>query len=160
MRINLDLFPFVFGSFHRVSSLFTLIVTVTYKSIEYHKSVAMAMSRMEELPTPNSGTFAIQEAMSVGFTPMTDDGIVSPWLTKELERLFPYAPQRKYVSVLDTSLDSPSQFRVHPYAHISSCYEIKQLWLFGHISIYRNMTFVFPFLLCHSKRSSKAISKI
>ena len=62
------------------------------------------MSRMEELPTPNSGTFAIQETMSVGFMPMTDDGIVSPWLTKELERLFPFAPQRKYVSVLDTSL--------------------------------------------------------
>ena len=57
-------------------------------------------------------------------------------------------------------LYSQSQFRIHPYAHISSCYEIKQLWLFGHISIYRNMTFVFPFLLCHSKRSSTAISKI
>ena len=57
-------------------------------------------------------------------------------------------------------INSQSQFRIHPYAHISSCYEIKQLWLFGHISIYRNMTFVIPLLSCHSKRSNKPISKI
>ena len=58
------------------------------------------------------------------------------------------------------SVISQSQNRIYPYAHISSYYKIKQLWLFGHISIYRNMTFIFPFLLCHLKWSSKAISKI
>ena len=101
----------------------------------------MAKSRMEELPTPKSGTFAIQETMSVGFTPMTDDGIVSPWLTKELERLFPYAPQRKYVSVLDTSLDSQSQFRIHPFYLISTYFGEPKLFPSGHISIYQNMTY-------------------
>ena len=30
----------------------------------------------------------------------------------------------------------------------------------GHISVHRNMSFIFPFLFCHSKRSSKAISKL
>ena len=49
------------------------------------------------------------------------------------------------------SVISQSQNRIYPYAHISSYYKIKQLWLFGHISIYRNMTFIFPFLLCHLK---------
>ena len=68
-----------------------------------------------------------------------------------------FVPDEQFLSV---TMNSQSQFRFYPYAHISSCYEIKQLWLFGHISIYRNMTFVIPLLLCHSKRSSKPISKI
>ena len=45
----------------------------------------------------------------------------------------------------DLRLNSQSQFRIHPYDHIPSYYEIKQLSLSGHISIYRNMTVIFPF---------------
>ena len=60
----------------------------------------------------------------------------------------------------DDYLFSQSQFRIHPYDHISSCYEIKQLCLSGHISVYRNMTFVFPLLFGPSKQSSKAIAKL
>ena len=70
------------------------------------------------------------------------------------------SPNPKRKCWLITNIHSQSQFRIHPYDHISSCYEIKQLSSFGHIFVYRNMTFVFPFLLYHLKRSSKAISQL